>query len=262
MSCSPAVSAPAILLTPAQARPPGQPVPAQHPSRVAMQILRHSQIAMTMEVYRARIAPAPASRWQSRGFLCRDCGCWSRPCSPCVGDRCAGRRKLPRPAAVSPAARASTRYSPQATTVTKMSDLPPDAPPPSSPLARRTAVVSCWLCGIRLHQNQMVPDGGSACLDIRWYCKDIRACTDRGFSAQRQRRAAEAAAPGKATAAPSVQTAKPSADDRLSQPGSRLAPADQSAGRAAEPDDGHQAGAGDRQPAGSAQSRLFRPVHH
>ena len=185
----------------------------------------------------------------------KDCEVTEPTVLPCVGDRCAGRRKLPRPAAVSPAARASARYSPQAPTVTKMSDLPPDAPPPSSPLARRTAVVSCWLCGIRLHQNQMVPDGGSACLDIRWYCKDIRACTDRGFSAQRQGRAAEAAAPGKATAVPSVQTAKPSADDRPGQPGSRLAPAGQPAGGAVEPDDGHQAGADDPQLAGSAQKQ-------
>ncbi len=88
--------------------------------------------------------------------------------------------------------------------VTKMSDLLRNAPTPSSPLARRTAVVSCWLCGIRLHQNQMVPDGGNACLDIRWYCRDIRACTDRRFSAQRQRLAAEAPAQDKATAAPSA----------------------------------------------------------
>ena len=133
-----------------------------------------------------------------------------------------------------------------------MTDLPPDAPAPSSPLARRTAVVSCWLCGIRLHQNQMVPDGGSACPDLRWYCKDIRACTDRGFSAQRQRLAAEAAAPGNATAAPSAQTVKPSADDPPGQPGSRLAPAGQSTGRTVEPDDRHQADAGDRRPAGAA----------
>lgn len=157
--------------------------------------------------------------------------------------------------AVSPAARASARYSPPAPTVTKMSNLPPDAHPPSSPLARRTAVVSCWLCGIRLHQNQMVPDGGSACPDLRWYCTDIRACTDRWSSAQRQTRGAETAAPGKAASRPPVQTAKPSADDPPGQPGARLAPAGQSTGRAVEPDDGHQAGADDPQPAGSAQQR-------
>jgi hypothetical protein len=54
-----------------------------------------------------------------------------------------------------------SRYSPQARTVTKMNDLLPDALPPGSPLARRAAVVSCWLCGVRLHQNQMVPDGAA-----------------------------------------------------------------------------------------------------
>src|SRR5215467_11047044 len=137
--------------------------------------------------------------------------------------------------------------------VTTMTDLLPNAPTPSSPLARRTAVVSCWLCGIRLHQNQMVADGGNACPDLRWYCKDIQACTGRWSSAQRQKRAAEAAAPGNAAAALSAETAKPSADDQPNQPSSRLAPTGQSAGRAVEPDDRHQAGAGDPQPAGAAQ---------
>ena len=44
---------------------------------------------------------------------------------------------------------------------------------------RRDIIVSCWLCGIRTSSRQMVPDGGSACADIRWYCKDARACTGR-----------------------------------------------------------------------------------
>lgn len=51
---------------------------------------------------------------------------------------------------------------------------------------RRPAVVSCWMCGIHLHQNQMVADGGSACDDIRWYCKDARACSERWVTARRQ----------------------------------------------------------------------------
>jgi hypothetical protein len=51
---------------------------------------------------------------------------------------------------------------------------------------RRAAVVSCWMCGIRLHENQMVPDGGSACADIRWYCQDARACTERWTASRRQ----------------------------------------------------------------------------
>jgi hypothetical protein len=52
--------------------------------------------------------------------------------------------------------------------------------------APRGAVVSCWLCGIRLLQHHMVPDGGPACGDIRWYCRDTRACTERWTSARRQ----------------------------------------------------------------------------
>lgn len=41
---------------------------------------------------------------------------------------------------------------------------------------------SCWLCGIRLPAGQMVPDGGSACPDLRWYCRNVRACTQRWTS--------------------------------------------------------------------------------
>jgi hypothetical protein len=44
---------------------------------------------------------------------------------------------------------------------------------------RRAAVVSCWMCGNRLHHSQMMSDGGSACDDIRWYCQDAQACTER-----------------------------------------------------------------------------------
>ena len=37
----------------------------------------------------------------------------------------------------------------------------------------------CSLCGIALPTGLMVPDGGQACSDIRWYCKDAKACTER-----------------------------------------------------------------------------------
>jgi hypothetical protein len=46
-------------------------------------------------------------------------------------------------------------------------------------VARRAAVVSCRLCGIDLHKNQMVPDGTRACTDVRWFCQDVRARTER-----------------------------------------------------------------------------------
>ena len=37
----------------------------------------------------------------------------------------------------------------------------------------------CSLCGIALPTGLMVPDGGQACIDIRWYCKDAKSCTER-----------------------------------------------------------------------------------
>jgi hypothetical protein len=50
---------------------------------------------------------------------------------------------------------------------------------------RRAGVVSCWLCGIRLDFSEMMPDGGDWCDDIRWYCRDARACTQRWTTSRR-----------------------------------------------------------------------------
>jgi hypothetical protein len=51
------------------------------------------------------------------------------------------------------------------------------------PPGRESAQVrSCWMCGIRLPVGQMVADGGSACPDMRWYCRDIWGCTRRWTS--------------------------------------------------------------------------------
>lgn len=44
------------------------------------------------------------------------------------------------------------------------------------------SVTTCWMCGIRLSAGQMVADGGSACPDLRWYCLDMRGCTERWTS--------------------------------------------------------------------------------
>jgi hypothetical protein len=48
--------------------------------------------------------------------------------------------------------------------------------------AEQANAKSCWLCGIRLPADQMVADGGSACVDLRWYCRDTWACTERWTS--------------------------------------------------------------------------------
>ena len=37
----------------------------------------------------------------------------------------------------------------------------------------------CSMCGVRLSAGQMVADGTSACADVRWYCLDMRGCTER-----------------------------------------------------------------------------------
>jgi hypothetical protein len=59
-------------------------------------------------------------------------------------------------------------------------------PPAEGTAGPGAAFVSCWMCGIHLPQAQTVPDGGRACPDIRWYCKDTQACTDRWTSTRRQ----------------------------------------------------------------------------
>jgi hypothetical protein len=40
-------------------------------------------------------------------------------------------------------------------------------------------IATCSLCGLELPLGLMVPDGGEACADLRWYCKDAQSCTQR-----------------------------------------------------------------------------------
>ena len=49
---------------------------------------------------------------------------------------------------------------------------------------RPLAVAPCSLCGVTLPLGLLVPDGGQACADIRWYCKDARSCTERWIAAR------------------------------------------------------------------------------
>jgi hypothetical protein len=73
---------------------------------------------------------------------------------------------------------------------------------PDSPAAeqgegrvRPLEIAECSLCGITRALGLLVPDGGSACADIRWYCKDARSCTER-WTAARPRTPAGAPAEG------------------------------------------------------------------
>jgi hypothetical protein len=45
--------------------------------------------------------------------------------------------------------------------------------------SRQLPSAQCSLCGITASTGLMVPDGGQACLDVRWYCQDAQACTER-----------------------------------------------------------------------------------
>jgi hypothetical protein len=56
---------------------------------------------------------------------------------------------------------------------------------------------TCAMCGTELPVSLMVPDGGEACTDVRWYCRDAAACTQRWTAAQALRAAVDGeAAPG------------------------------------------------------------------
>ena len=77
----------------------------------------------------------------------------------------------------------------------------PEQPPASPRLAlaeppavtqrdrlRPLEVAQCSLCGIARPLGLLVPDGGQACADIRWYCKDAKSCTERWTTAGPPRR--------------------------------------------------------------------------
>ena len=59
---------------------------------------------------------------------------------------------------------------------------PSAATPPGRP--RPLEAAQCALCGIALPLALLVPDGGPACTDIAWYCKDAKACTERWTTAR------------------------------------------------------------------------------
>jgi len=75
---------------------------------------------------------------------------------------------------------------------------PTVADPPAA--ARRELrpleVAECAMCGSALPLALLVPDGGQACADIRWYCKDAKSCTERWTTARPPRRAHWPAVPG------------------------------------------------------------------
>jgi hypothetical protein len=77
-----------------------------------------------------------------------------------------------------------------------------ESPPAAAPYGRLRSleVVQCSMCGIALPPGLLVPDGGQACADIRWYCKDAKSCTERWTTARPPGRALTSAVPGTAVA--------------------------------------------------------------
>jgi hypothetical protein len=52
---------------------------------------------------------------------------------------------------------------------------------------RPLEVAECSMCGVERPLGLLVPDGGAACADLRWYCKDVKSCTERWTIALAQR---------------------------------------------------------------------------
>ncbi len=65
---------------------------------------------------------------------------------------------------------------------------------------RPLEVAQCSMCGTALPLGLLVADGGQACADIRWYCKDTKSCTERWTTARPPGRAYMPAVPGNAVA--------------------------------------------------------------
>jgi hypothetical protein len=111
-----------------------------------------------------------------------------RPEAPAQTDARAqadARAEAPEEAAVTPAAITTTRPE----TVPDQLAITPDPVPVNPPTAtqrnrpRPLEVAQCSLCGIALPLGLLVPDGGQACADIHWYCKDAMSCTKRWTAA-------------------------------------------------------------------------------
>ena len=51
---------------------------------------------------------------------------------------------------------------------------------------RPLEAAECSMCGVERPLGLLIPDGGGACADVRWYCKDVKSCTERWTTAVSQ----------------------------------------------------------------------------
>jgi hypothetical protein len=90
------------------------------------------------------------------------------------------------------------------------------------------ANATCALCGIELSIISLVPDGGPASAEVRWYCRDIVSCTERWTADQawrtRQTPAFDGNAPDPGAEPVPVEQAAASGD-QARVPGDAPAPA-------------------------------------
>ena len=80
---------------------------------------------------------------------------------------------------------------------------------------RPLEVAQCTLCGVERPLGLLVPDGGQACADIRWYCKDARSCTERWTAACPPRHAQMPPVPGTAVGGAGEPAPDSAAAERL-----------------------------------------------
>ena len=98
---------------------------------------------------------------------------------------------------VTPTVVMTTRLEPRLDQNTTTSDPAPARPATATQRnrPRPLEVARCSLCGIALPLGLLVPDGGQACADIRWYCKDAMSCAKRWTTANPPARAHMPAVP-------------------------------------------------------------------
>ena len=96
----------------------------------------------------------------------------------------------------------------------RLASVEPPAPAARDRL-RPLEVAQCSLCGAARPLGLLVPDGGQACADIRWYCKDSKSCTERWVAARPPRRAHVPATPGTTLAGAGEPARDEAAAERL-----------------------------------------------
>ncbi|MFY9934051.1 MAG: hypothetical protein WAK82_39195 [Streptosporangiaceae bacterium] len=95
---------------------------------------------------------------------------------------------------------------------------PPESWIPAGQAPRGPETVSCSLCGTTHPAGLMVADGGAACADVRWYCTDVLACTQRWTARSPSARRRAAAAPPAGRNPAERGSAERSLPDRAAQP--------------------------------------------